>query len=188
MPGSTMDHRDGSETQSEQAAQDIRRSPGHLMRRCQQIAVAIFLDEFRELALTPMQYAALRAIRARPGMDQRTLVDLIAIDRSTTGAILGALEERGLVSRLTPRHNQRIKQLFLTPLGEDIVLRSSGPAGRVEERMLAPLNADEAKLFLSLLGRLVDGNNEFSRAPVKLDDAAASDRTNRENDPKWGGS
>ncbi len=165
-----MKHRDGGVEQGDLAALDIRRSPGHLMRRCQQIAVAIFLDEFREFNLTPMQYASLCAIQARPGMDQRSLVDMIAIDRSTIGAILGALETRGLVNRLTPKHNQRVKQLFLTPQGEDVLSRSRERASRVSRRMLSPLTDEEGGQFLQLLGRLVDANNEFSRAPLKLGD------------------
>jgi len=149
---------------------DVRRSPGHLIRRCQQIAVAVFLDEFRELALTPMQFAALSTIAARPGLDQRALVNAIAIDRSTVGAVLQALETRGLVRRLTPRHNQRVKQLFPTPDGEDALRRSADRLARVDERLLAPLTKDEAAQLLRLLGQLADGNNDHSRAPLKLGD------------------
>ena len=43
--------------------------PGHLARRFQQIAVAVFLAEVGEAGydLTPVQYAALSAIRTNPG-------------------------------------------------------------------------------------------------------------------------
>lgn len=139
------------------------------MRRAQQIAVAIFLDEFREFSVTPMQYAALATIRNHPGIDQRTLVDLIAIDRSTIGAILGGLEKRGLIRRVTPRHNLRIKQLFLAPPGEELLDRSVEKAPNITTRLLAPLSAEEGETFVSLLRRLVDGNNELSRAPLKLE-------------------
>ncbi len=35
---------------------------GHLLRRCQQIAVAIFLEECRSLELTPLQFAVLDSL------------------------------------------------------------------------------------------------------------------------------
>ncbi len=54
---------------------DIYVAPGHLIRRSQQIAGAIFFEEFEGYDVTPVQYAALIAIRDRPGMDQRTLVE-----------------------------------------------------------------------------------------------------------------
>ena len=164
MPSNVMPAREDS------APVDVRHSPGHLIRRCQQIAVAIFLDEFRDLAVTPMQFSALATIHARPGIDQRTLVNLIAIDRSTVGAILGGLEKRDLIRRITPKHNQRIKQLFLMPGGEDLLARSHEHVARTSQRILAPLDSSERAVFLRLLERLVDGNNEHSRAPLKLDD------------------
>ena len=43
--------------------QDLHAMPGHLIRRAQQIAVAIFMEECAEFDLTPVQYAALVAIR-----------------------------------------------------------------------------------------------------------------------------
>ena len=148
---------------------DIHDVPGHLIRRCQQIAVAIFLEEFRDTSLTPVQYAALATVHRRPGIDQITLVNLIAVDRSTIGAILRGLEERGFLKRVTPKHNQRIKQLFILPKGEAL-LRSGLPAiKRVQERILAPLPESEQATFLKLLARIVEGNNEFSRAPMKAE-------------------
>lgn len=49
--------------------------PGHLARRFQQIAVAVFLAEVEAAGfdLTPVQYAALAAIAANPSIDQITL-------------------------------------------------------------------------------------------------------------------
>ncbi|MGY3292140.1 hypothetical protein ACVWWP_005207 [Bradyrhizobium sp. LM3.6] len=64
--------------------------PGHLARRFQQIAVAVFLAEVGDAGfdLTPVQYAALATIKANPGLDQVTLAGLIAYDRTTiTGVI-----------------------------------------------------------------------------------------------------
>src|ERR1700758_3703882 len=93
---------------------DVYEAPGHLIRRSQQIGVAIFFEEFEGYDVTPVQYAALIAIRDRPGMEQRTLVDQIAIDRSTVGAMLKTLEQRGLIVRVTPKDNLRVKRLYLT--------------------------------------------------------------------------
>lgn len=61
--------------------------PGHLIRRLQQIAVALFAARMAEagLDLTPVQYAALSTIHDNPGVDQATLAGLIAYDRVTLG-------------------------------------------------------------------------------------------------------
>jgi MarR family transcriptional regulator, lower aerobic nicotinate degradation pathway regulator len=147
---------------------DVYLAPGHLIRRSQQIAVAIFFEEFEGYDVTPVQYAALIAIRDRPGMDQRTLVDQIAIDRSTIGSMLKTLESRGLILRVTPKKNQRVKQLFITEAGDHLLQSTRGHIHRVQERILAPLAAKQRKLFTELLSRLVHINNELSRAPLKI--------------------
>ena len=72
--------------------------PGHLIRRAQQIAVAIFMEECAAYDLTPVQYAALVAIRENPGTDATRLSSLIALDRSTLGNVLERLEARKLVT------------------------------------------------------------------------------------------
>jgi MarR family transcriptional regulator, lower aerobic nicotinate degradation pathway regulator len=147
---------------------DVYLAPGHLIRRSQQIAVAIFFEEFEGYDVTPIQYAALVAVRDRPGMDQRTLVDQIAIDRSTIGSMLKTLESRGLIRRVTPKDNQRVKQLFIAESGDRLLQSTREHIYRVQERILAPLNAKQRKLFTQLLSRLVHINNELSRAPLKI--------------------
>lgn len=154
---------------------DVYAAPGHLVRRCNQISVAIFFDEMKSARLTPVQYASLVAIRDRPGIEQITLVDMIAIDRSTVGTVLRGLEAKGLISRTTPPHNQRIKQLRILPAGVSLLKQTKSQMKRVQERLLAPLTPAERKTFLALLSRVVQVNNEFSRAPLRIASAPPED-------------
>lgn len=70
--------------------------PGHLARRFQQIAVAVFLAEVEDAGfdLTPVQYAALATIKANPGLDQVTLAGLIAYDRTTITGVVDRLVQK----------------------------------------------------------------------------------------------
>lgn len=147
---------------------DAYRGPGHLIRRLQQIAVAIFMDEFRELEITPVQYVALVAVRDRPGLEQRALGDLIAIDRSSAGRVFQFLEERGWIGRVTPKENRRTKQLYVTPLGEKLSDKCAPLIRRAEQRILRMLPPEDQRQFMSLLVKLVDVNNTLSRAPLKI--------------------
>jgi DNA-binding MarR family transcriptional regulator len=80
--------------------------PGHLARRFQQIAVAVFLAEVGDAGfdLTPVQYAALATIKANPGLDQITLAGLIAYDRTTITGVVDRLVQKG---RRPPRQQPR---------------------------------------------------------------------------------
>src|SRR4249920_2002870 len=78
-------------------------APGYLFRRMQQIAVSIFVEECKAFDLTPVQYAALVAIRTHPGIDATRLSAVIAFDRSTLGSVIERLESKALVERKPSR-------------------------------------------------------------------------------------
>jgi DNA-binding MarR family transcriptional regulator len=140
-------------------------APGHLIRRAQQIAVALFLEETAAFEVTPPQYAALVAIAHYPGIDQRSLANAIAIDRSTIGDLVTRLELRGLVARAAG-DDRRTKSLTITPAGNELVDRIAPKVARAQERILTGLGAAERDQFLAMLSRLVDIHNEASRAPL----------------------
>ena len=146
---------------------DIYTKPGHLIRRAQQIAVAIFMDACAEFDITPVQYAALAAIGSQPGIDATRISEFIAFDRSTLGSVLDRLVGKGLVARDPSPHDRRVKVLHLTPAGNTL-LRAAEPAvRRAQERILAPLTEAEQWQFMRLLEQLVELNNERSRVPLK---------------------
>src|SRR6202161_805043 len=92
-------------------------APGYLFRRMQQIAVAIFVEECRAHDLTPVQYAALVAIRTHPGIDATRLSAVIAFDRSTLGSVIERLEAKQWIERKPATEDKRVKLLHLTRSG-----------------------------------------------------------------------
>ncbi len=109
--------------------------PGHLARRFQQIAVAVFLAEVADAGfdLTPVQYAALATIKANPGLDQVTLAGLIAYDRTTITGVIDRLVQKGLVerrasSRDSPRPRARDHRRGPAHAAQDHPGRGIGPA------------------------------------------------------------
>ena len=147
---------------------DLHSKPGHLIRRAQQIAVAIFMEECAEFDLTPVQYAAMVAICENPGTDATRLSSLIAFDRSTLGSVLERLEARKLVTRYSARQDKRVKALKLSASGAGLLKRAEASVRRAQDRILAPLPPDQQSTLIELLGRLVDLNNEASRVPLRL--------------------
>jgi len=141
--------------------------PGHLIRRLQQIASALFLDQAKAFDFTPVQYAALVAIKNHPGLDQTALCNAIALDRSTIGGVVGRLEKRGLVKRTSGSADRRTKSLHITAAGGRMI-RDIAPAVAATQRLiLAPLKAGERAAFMQMLKHLVHLNNEHSRAPLR---------------------
>jgi DNA-binding MarR family transcriptional regulator len=146
---------------------ELHEKPGHLIRRAQQIAVALFMEECAELDLTPVQYAALVAVREHPGIDATRLSALIAFDRSTLGNVLERLEARKLIQRYASPEDKRVKLLRTTPSGAALITRAKACVLRAQERILEPLKPRERETLIALLEQLVELNNEASRVPQR---------------------
>jgi DNA-binding MarR family transcriptional regulator len=146
---------------------DLHSKPGHLIRRAQQIAVAIFMEECADYDLTPVQYAALAAIHENPGTDATRLSALIAFDRSTLGNVLERLEARKLVARYASPDDKRVKLLKISAAGKALVARAEAAVNRAQDRILAPLKPADRRALMRLLSELVELNNDVSRAPLR---------------------
>ena len=161
-------------------------TPGHLLRRCQQIAVALFLDECAPLNLTPLQFVVLSALADHGARDQASLGGLTATDRTTVQVVLGNLRKLGLVTLTKSRVDKRAKVVEITPAGRELMRAAIPLVERTQERIVAPLNRRERDTLTRLLGKIADKNNLESRAPLREPRAAvrtASEVTDREIQP-----
>jgi len=146
-------------------------APGYLFRRMQQIAVSIFVEECKAYDLTPVQFAALVAIRNHPGIDATRLSAVIAFDRSTLGNVIERLETKLYVERKPAPEDKRAKLLHLTKAGVAALREIMPSVERAQLRMLQPLKPADRKTLMTLLTQLVDLNNEASRVPLRAEDA-----------------
>lgn len=147
---------------------DLEELPGHYIRRLQQIAVAIFLQEIDSLGVTPVQYAALQTVANTPGIDQGTLARTVGFDTSTIAGVVDRLEARGLVRRNPSPEDRRVRQLTLTDEGLALLEQTVPAVLRAQSRMLDPLPKRERAEFMRMLRELVTANNELSRAPSEI--------------------
>ncbi len=142
--------------------------PGHLIRRAQQISTALFTEECARFDLTPVQFAALTAIRANPDVDATRLSALIAFDRSTIGGVLERLEAKGWIRRSGSPDDRRIKLLRLTPEGERLLREVEPAVRRVQQRLLEPLGAADRATMLRLLRQIAAVHNDITPAPLRI--------------------
>jgi DNA-binding MarR family transcriptional regulator len=142
--------------------------PGYLIRRTHQISVGLFHEACGEIGLTPIQFALLSGIDARPGLDQIQLSRLVGVDRATIGNVISRLEGRGYILRTPDERDRRVKRLALTNVGEEALDAARPLVKDVQEKILEPLSAGEKEVFVRLLGKLVLENAEGSRVPSDL--------------------
>lgn len=133
-------------------------APGHLIRRAQQLAVSIFLEETAGFDVTPVQFAILNALIDDPGEDQVTLSGRVAFDPATFGSVIGRLEAKGWVRRQADPLDKRRKLLWTTAEGAQVALQMKRAVSRAQQRIVSPLAPDERVQLAALLGKLVAGH------------------------------
>jgi DNA-binding MarR family transcriptional regulator len=151
---------------------DLSAQPGHRIRRLQQIAVAVFMQETESAAVTPVQFAVLNTLAEQPGIDQRTLARLVSFDTSTIGGVIDRLEARGALTRNLSPDDRRVRLLHLTDEGRQILAGVTPTMTLAQERILEPLSASERRLFMDLMQRVIAHHEDADRA------AAAGPRGN----------
>lgn len=133
---------------------ELREKPGHLIWRAYQLTWQLFGEEAGSLEITPVQEASLLVLARRSNIDQKTLAELVALDRSTAGNVIGRLEERGLISRVPNDSDRRARLLSLTPKGEALSRKLRPIALRAATRLLEPLTPIERGELMRLLRKV----------------------------------
>ena len=121
--------------------------PGYLVRRLHQIHVAMFSARVADGQVTPVQFGLLSILIRRPGIDQATLGAELGLDPANVAEILRRLEDRSLLTRVVDPQNRRRKLS--------------------QQQLLSPLNPSDRQVFMALLGRLVEGNNDSGRTSLR---------------------
>lgn len=130
---------------------------GQLIRRLHQHATQVFVQRTQAegFDLTPVQFAALDAIRAHPGTDQARVAELIAYDRTTIGGVIERLEHKGWVRRVVSERDRRARELSLTAEGERVFAALLPVVAELQDEILQPLAASDRARLLKLVRQLV---------------------------------
>jgi DNA-binding MarR family transcriptional regulator len=146
----------------------IWKRPGFLVRRLQQIWVAVFINECSEVEITPVQWGVLSMVSENPGVGQIEISEELGLDRSNVANVVNRLVKRGLLRQKLSPTDQRKKDIAITKMGEKVMAQVEGSALRAQRKILAPLSDGEREVFISLLTRLVRENNHLGRAMLRL--------------------
>ena len=137
---------------------NFQRAPGHLIRRAQQLAVSIFMEETAGFDVTPVQFAILNALMDDPGEDQITLSGRVAFDPATFGSVISRLEAKGWVQRQADPLDKRRKLLWTTAEGEKVALQMKRAVSKAQQRIVGPLEVSERAQLNELLAKLIAGH------------------------------
>ncbi|WP_172327934.1 MarR family winged helix-turn-helix transcriptional regulator [Mangrovicoccus sp. HB161399] len=146
---------------------DLWGRPGYLVRRLHQIHMGLFAEACDGLDLTAVQYAVLSVLYSGGGFDQLSLSKAVGIDRTSGADVIKRLVRRGLATREPSVEDRRARVVRITDEGRRFVRRVRPMMEEAQDRLVSPLDEEEHDIFLQLLRKLIEANNEHSRAPMK---------------------
>jgi DNA-binding MarR family transcriptional regulator len=134
---------------------------GYLLRQAHQAFRAAAQAELATLGLTLPQYSILSVSDSQPGLSGAELARDSMLTPQTTNEIIVLLVKAGLLERRPDPRDKRLRRLFVTETGRDIVARARLVVYGVEQRMTVSLDEPNLALLRSWLSdcalNLADG-------------------------------
>jgi DNA-binding MarR family transcriptional regulator len=128
-----------------------------------------------ELPGGPRGFEVLATVYGGSCSNQASIAEIIGVDRTAMTYLLDDLESKGLVRRTPDPRDRRSRNVSLTDEGERSYLSLREKVTKVEQHLLAGLDADEAatlRATLSRAARSIDGASESTPCDLARDFSA----------------
>lgn len=107
--------------------------------------------ELAPLGLTYGRYIYLFGLYIENGRTQQSLADSAASDKAATTRSLCRLQQDGFIERRSDDSDRRVVRVFLTDKGRRLRPKLEGALQNGVEEIMAPLSADQQRVFRQLL-------------------------------------
>lgn len=132
---------------------ELRNTAFHLLRQLFQKHTARWQQALPEL--TKPQYAVMRAIAERPGIEQVDLTEAAVSTKATLAEMLSRMESRGLVKREHDPADKRRRFVYLTPEGDALLTHVTQQGDSIDNEFLGRLSAQEREQFTYLVRKMM---------------------------------
>jgi DNA-binding MarR family transcriptional regulator len=140
----------------------LQNLPGHQIRRLNQISTHLFSKHMQDSGydITPVQYAALLAIKVMPNSDQVQIANYISYDKVTIGGVIERLQRKGLISRDVNERDKRARILNITNEGIHMISQVEAVIEQIQQDILKMLDEEEQQTFMRLLRKATQSPKE----------------------------
>jgi DNA-binding MarR family transcriptional regulator len=115
-----------------------------------------FSERMEEIDLQPPLFRILNLVDAAEGRSQQAIGEAIQVPPSRMVALVDELEQRGLVERRPDPMDRRVRALYLTVEGREMLSRGRAIAKEHERELTKGMPAADRELLTGLLQQIVD--------------------------------
>jgi DNA-binding MarR family transcriptional regulator len=107
-----------------------------------------------ELGMDPRHVVLLRLVAAAAGKSQQALGEQMQLPPSRMVSFVDELESRGMLIRRPDPDDRRVKALYLTDRGREVLAKVMKVSAEHETLLCTGLGAEERRRLIELLGRI----------------------------------
>lgn len=133
----------------------VERRVGYLIKRAQQALRSAMDQALRDLDVTTPQYAVLTLLDEEPELSNAELARRAFVTPQTMHEILANLEAGGFVGRSGQSGSGRIRQVYLTDAGQDILAACHDRVNAIEAQLVSALDPQERRQLVDSLERCI---------------------------------
>ncbi len=138
---------------------------GYLLRRVSNQVSGEFERSLKARSISVGEWVVLSRVGSMRGITSGELADELKLTRGAISKIVEKLETKELLSRSSVQDDARVKKLFLTDNGSDILPQLVKIADENDRRFFDGLSDGEKKVLRSLLHKLAE-TNRISEVPI----------------------
>jgi DNA-binding MarR family transcriptional regulator len=151
---------------------DVKPGPysslGFLLSQIGYVAAKRFHATMAALDLDPRHFFVLRTVSEEEGRSQQSLGELLRIPASRMVGIIDGLEGHGLIERRPDPADRRVRALYVTDAGREMLGRAMGLAMQHEGSLATSLSPEERAQLIALLQKVAGELNLMSGAHPAL--------------------
>jgi len=138
----------------------------YLIRQIQLHCRARLDDALQAFDITTSQYTILSILDRRDGLSAAQLSRRYSVTPQSMNALIGALEEKELISRREAPENRRILRTTLTRAGRELLAACDAAIDRAEADLFGKLAKSELVALRQALQKLVMTTRSKTRVPA----------------------
>ncbi|WP_202131786.1 MarR family winged helix-turn-helix transcriptional regulator [Aurantiacibacter rhizosphaerae] len=118
----------------------------------------LFDQEVKQLGITRAQWWALANLsrHEQEGMIQSDLARLLDVGKVTVGGLIDRLEDSGHVVRQADEHDRRIKRIFITELGDEVIERMAEVGRKLNSVIMRGITLDNIHIAEDVMQSMKD--------------------------------